>query len=132
MMTIKTFTVLLLATVACFSNAHDAHITPLFQKNIVGLDVSQLTGQMLIVEYAPGGFSPKHRHPAHTFIYVLEGAVEMQIEGEDAVVLKAGDSFYERPEDIHLVSRNASSTDPVKFLVFAVKENDTALVIPVN
>lgn len=131
-MLVKKLAGLILGMWVSVSYAHEAQVTPLMVKDIDGLDVSKLIGQMLIVEYGPGGSSPKHRHPAHTFVYVLAGAVEMQVEGDEAVLLKAGDFFYERPDDIHLVSRNASSTEPVKFLVFAVKENDTALVIPVK
>jgi quercetin dioxygenase-like cupin family protein len=77
---------------------------------------------MLTVEYAPGASSPRHRHNSHTFVYVLEGAVEMQVDGGPLVKLAAGETFYENPGDIHAVSRNASSTQPAKILVFMVKD----------
>ena len=113
-------------------NVNAAKVVPLQLQSITGLDATTLIGQMLTVEYLPGGQSASHRHPAHTFVYVLEGSVEMQVAGKPSVVLHAGDTFYETPEDIHTVSRNVSHTQPAKFLVFAVKERDTPLVVPVD
>lgn len=113
--------------------AHDAIVSPLIlEKELNNFDGGKQIGQMVMVEYEPGGFSPKHRHPAHAFIFVLEGELIMQLEGEKPVHLKEGDVFYEKPDDIHLVSRNASSELPVKFLVFAVMEKGAPLVIPMN
>ena len=86
---------------------------------------------MLTVEYAPGASSGKHRHNAHTFVYVLEGAIVMQSQGE-AVTLGPGQTFYESPEDIHSVSKNASDSHPAKFLVFFVKEKAAPPVVPVQ
>ena len=77
---------------------------------------------MVTVEYAPGASSAEHRHNAHTFVYVLEGSVTMQVKGGKEVTLGPGQTFYESPEDVHTVSKNASSTKPAKFLVFFVKE----------
>lgn len=79
-------------------------------------------GMMLTVEYAPGASTPRHRHNAHTFVYVLEGAIVMQVEGRPAVTLGQGETFYETPDDIHTVSKNASDAQSAKFLVFFVKE----------
>ena len=109
--------------------AEGAKVTPLMQMELDGLPNKE--GVMLIVEYAPGMSSKKHRHDAHTFVYVLEGAVTMQVEGSDPVTLEAGSAFYESPKDIHLVSKNASNTEAVKFVVFALKEKNTPVVIPV-
>jgi quercetin dioxygenase-like cupin family protein len=83
-----------------------------------------------MVEYAPGGSSDKHKHNAHTFVYVLEGSIVMQVEGGKEVTLSPGQTFYESPTDIHSVSKNASSTQPAKFLVFMVKEKGAPLVLP--
>jgi quercetin dioxygenase-like cupin family protein len=91
----------------------------LFQQTLSGLPNSE--GLMVTVDYPPGVASPIHRHNAHTFVYVLEGAVVMQVEGSPEVVLSAGETFYETPEDIHLKSANASDTEPAKILVFFVK-----------
>jgi quercetin dioxygenase-like cupin family protein len=94
---------------------------------VVSLIAEQLTDSpgkeldMITVEYPPGGSSQPHRHDAYVLVYVLEGAVEMQVRGQQLVTLKAGESFLERPDDIHEVSRNASRTMPAKFLVVALK-----------
>jgi quercetin dioxygenase-like cupin family protein len=109
--------------------AEDAKVNPLMAK-----DLAELTGKeatMLTVEYAPGGSTAKHRHNAHTFVYVLEGSIIMQVEGGKEVTLGPGQTFYESPSDIHAVSKNASNSQPAKFVVFMVKEKDAPVVIPV-
>lgn len=85
---------------------------------------------MVTVEYAPGGTTPIHRHNAHTFVYVLEGSIVMQLKGGKEVTLQPGETFYEGPDDVHLVSRNASSTKPAKFVVFFVKEKGAPVLVP--
>ena len=85
---------------------------------------------MLTVEYAPGASSTPHRHNAQTFVYVLRGSLVMQVKGGKEVTLGPGQTFYESPEDIHMVSRNASSTKPAKFLVFFVKEKGAPGSVP--
>lgn len=87
---------------------------------------------MLTVEYPPGGSSPPHRHDANVFVYVLEGAINMQIEGQKQVTLTAGQTFYEGPWDVHTVSANASATEPAKFLVVMVKDKNAAVGHPVG
>ena len=87
---------------------------------------------MLTVEYLPGGASLPHRHNAQVFVYVLEGAVRMQIEGSAPVTLGPGETFYEGPDDIHTVSANASQTKPARILVFMVKEKVAAISTPVT
>jgi quercetin dioxygenase-like cupin family protein len=84
---------------------------------------------MIAVEYAPGGADPVHRHNAHGFVYVLEGSIVMQLKGGKEVTLKPGDTFYEGPDDVHVVGRNASKTEPAKFLVLLVKENGAPVLI---
>ena len=131
-------TVLLLsATSACAQNeskpdgaksAQDTIITPLLSKEFA--NIAGKEGLMITVEYAPGAASPKHRHDAHTFVYVLEGSIVMQAEGGQAVTLGPGQTFYETPADIHAVSRNASATKPAKFLVFLVKDKGVPPVLP--
>lgn len=105
-------------------------VTPLMTKDLVGLTGKEAT--MLTVEYAPGAASAKHRHNANTFVYVLEGSIVMQVEGGKEVTLGPGQTFYESPSDIHSVSRNASATQPAKFLVFFVKEKDAPASVPVK
>jgi quercetin dioxygenase-like cupin family protein len=73
---------------------------------------------MIAVEYASGGADPVHRHDAHVFVYVLEGSIVMQVKSGKEVTLTPGQTFYEGPNDVHVVSRNASKTKLAKFLVF--------------
>ena len=87
---------------------------------------------MLTVEYPPGVASAAHRHNANTFVYVLEGSVVMQVRGGPELTLKAGDTFYESPSDIHSVSRNASASLPAKLLVLLVKDVGAAPTVPAN
>ncbi len=85
---------------------------------------------MLTVVYPPGCVDPVHRHHAHGFIYVLEGSIVMQVKGGKEVTLKPGETFYEGPDDIHVVGRNASKTEPAKFVVFFVKDKDAPILVP--
>jgi quercetin dioxygenase-like cupin family protein len=87
---------------------------------------------MITVEYAPGGSDPIHGHDAHAFVYVLEGSIVMQVKGGKEVTLTPGQTFYEGPNDLHVVSRNASKTTPAKFLVFFVKNKGTPVLVPVK
>jgi quercetin dioxygenase-like cupin family protein len=108
--------------------AQDAKVTPLMTKDLAGIAGKE--GMMLTVEYAPGATSDVHRHNAHTFVYVLEGSVVMQVKGGKEVTLGPGETFYESPDDIHTVSRNASATKPAKFLVFFVKDKGAPTTVP--
>jgi len=100
----------------------DAVVKQLFDKDQVGIAGKEL--MMLTVEYLPGGASLPHRHDAQVFVYVLEGAVIMQVAGSPAVTLRPGETFYENPADVHMVSANASKTVPAKILVFIVKDKN--------
>lgn len=108
--------------------AQNAKVTPLLAKELTGSPGKE--GTMLTVEYAPGASSASHRHNAHTFVYVLEGSVVMAVKGGQEVTLGPGQTFYESPEDIHSVSKNASSTKPAKLLVFFVKEKGAPPTVP--
>ena len=108
----------------------EAKVTPLFSKDLA--DFPGKEGLMITVEYPPGGADPIHRHNAYGFIYVLEGSVIMQVEGGKSVTLTAGETFYEGPDDVHLVGRNASKTKPAKFLVFLLKGAGAPALIPVK
>jgi quercetin dioxygenase-like cupin family protein len=119
---------LLLCLAASTMVAQEAKVTPLLTKNLAGIPGKE--GSMLTVEYAPGASSAIHRHNANTFVYVLEGSVVMQVRGGKEVTLGPGQTFYESPEDIHTVSKNASATKPAKFLVFFVKEKDAPGTVP--
>jgi quercetin dioxygenase-like cupin family protein len=108
--------------------AQVAKVTPLMTKELSGIDGKEAT--MVTVEYAPGGSSAEHRHNAHTFVYVLEGSVVMQVKGGNPVTLGPGETFYESPEDVHTISRKASNTKPAKFLVFLVKQKGAPATVP--
>jgi quercetin dioxygenase-like cupin family protein len=112
------------------SVAENPKVTPLLTKELAG--VSGKEGVMLTVEYPPGASSSKHRHNAHTFVYVLEGSIVMQVEGGKALTLGPGQTFYESPDDVHTVSKNASDTQSAKFLVFFVKDQGAPASIPVK
>ncbi len=109
-------------------SAQETSVTPLFQTDLD--DIEGREGLMVIVDYPPGVASAAHRHNAHTFVFVLEGSVVMQVEGEERVVLGPGQIFYETPEDIHAVSMNASTTEPAKILVFFVKHQGAPFTVP--
>ncbi|GAB1832915.1 hypothetical protein MyNCGM70_58170 [Achromobacter xylosoxidans] len=87
---------------------------------------------MLLVDYPPGGADPVHRHDAHAFVYVLEGSIVMQVKGGREVTLTAGQTFYEGPDDIHTVGRNASQTRPARFLVVLIKKQGAPALTPVE
>ena len=110
--------------------AQDAQVTPLMSKDLA--DFPGKEGLMITVVYPPGASDPIHRHNAHAFVYVLEGTVVMQVKGGKEITLTPGQSFYEGPNDIHVVGRNASTTKPAKFLVLLVKNKDAPVLIPVK
>ena len=127
----KSMRTLISVTICFFAvslSAQDASVTPLFQTNLG--DIEGREGLMVIVDYPPGVSSAAHRHNAHTFVYVLEGSVVMQVEGGERVVLGPGQIFYETPEDIHVVSMNASTTAPAKILVLFVKQKGAPVTAP--
>ena len=110
--------------------AQDAQVTPIVSKDLAEFPGKE--GLMITVVYPPGSSDPIHRHNAHAFVYVLEGSVVMQVKGGKEMTLTPGQSFYEGPNDIHVVGRNASATKPAKFLVFLVKNKDAPVLIPVK
>jgi len=129
-MRVKAFTVflplLLLATGT--SMAQEAAVSPLMSKPLSNLPGKE--GLLIAVEYPPGAADPVHRHNAHAFIYVLEGSVVMQVKGGPEMILTPGQTFYEGPNDLHTVGRNASNTKPAKFLVFLVKDEGDPVLTP--
>jgi quercetin dioxygenase-like cupin family protein len=110
--------------------AQEAKVTPLLSKDLP--DYPGKEGLMIIVEYPPGSSDPVHRHYADAFVYVLEGSIVMQVKGGKEVTLTPGQTFYEGPDDIHVVGRNASKTEPAKFVVFLVKKKGAPVVVPVQ
>ncbi len=109
----------------------NAKVTLVYQHELPNAPGKSIKG--VLVEYGPGGYSPRHRHPKSAFIYatVLEGAIRSQINEGPVTTYKAGQSFSELPGDRHRVSANASKTKPAKLLaVFVVDTKETELTIP--
>ena len=126
----KIIMVVLLSLIAGTLMAQEVKVTSLMSKDLT--DVSGKEGLMITVEYPPGGSDPIHRHNAHAFVYVLEGSIVMQVKGGKQVTLTPGQTFYEGPNDVHIVGRNASKTKPAKFVVFLVKDKDAPVLVPVK
>ena len=120
----------LTALLACDVLAQDAKVTPLLSRELKESPGKE--GVMILVEYPPGATDPIHRHNAHAFLYVLEGSIVMQVKGGKQVTLKPGQTFYEGPEDEHVIGRNASKTQPAKFVVFLVKKQGAPVLIPIQ
>jgi quercetin dioxygenase-like cupin family protein len=110
--------------------AQEAKVTEVLSKDLSNIPGKE--GLMITVDYPPGSSDPVHRHNAHGFIYVLEGSIVMQVRGGKEVTLTAGQSFYEGPDDVHVVGRNASQTKPAKFVVFLVKDKGAPVLILTN
>jgi len=110
--------------------AQDAQVITLMSKDLPECPGKE--GLMITVVYPPGASDPIHRHNAHAFVYVLEGSIVMQVKGGKEVTLTPGQTFYEGPNDIHVVGRNASTTKPAKFLVVFVKNKDAPILTPVK
>ena len=89
-------------------------------------------GRVIEVSYPPGAQDMVHRHDADAFVYVLEGQIVMQLKGKPAVTLKAGQTFYEGPNDVHVVGRNASNTEPARFVVVLLKGKGAPIHTPVK
>src|ERR1700746_3314418 len=108
----------------------EAKVTPLLSKDLANIRGKE--GLMITVEYPPGSSDPIHRHNAHAFVYVLEGTIVMQLRGGKEVTLTPGQTFYEGPDDVHVVGKNASQTKPAKFVVFLVKDKGSPIFVPAN
>src|ERR1700720_3268176 len=108
--------------------AQEAKVTQIMSKDLTNLPGKE--GLMITVEYPPGSSDPIHRHNAHAFIYVREGSIVMQLRGGEETTLSPGQTFYEGPDDVHVVGRNASKTKPAKFVVFFVKDKGAPVLVP--
>jgi quercetin dioxygenase-like cupin family protein len=108
--------------------AQEIKVTPLLSKDLPEFPGKE--GTMITVVYPPGGSEPIHRHNAHVFVYVLQGSVVMQVRGGKEMTLTTGQTFYESPNDIHVIGRNASKTEPAKFIAFFVKDKGAPTHIP--
>jgi quercetin dioxygenase-like cupin family protein len=104
-------------------------VAQLMMRDIAGIPDKEAL--MITVTYLPGGASLPHRHDAQVFVYVLEGAMTMQVDGSAPVTVGRGETFYEGPHDVHRVSANASQTEPAKILVFLIKDKGKPVTRPV-
>ena len=126
-----TFPKLILALACLMSSTlmgQEAKVTDLFSKDLANIPGRE--GVMMIVDYPPGSVDPIHRHNAHAFVYVLEGSIVMQVRGGKEVTLTPGQTFYEGPDDVHVVGRNASKTKPAKFVLVMVKDKGAPVLVP--
>src|SRR5262245_24843648 len=121
---------LVLTVMICTVMAQEPDVKQIMTKELK--DIPGKEAMMITVEYPPGGADPVHKHNAHAFVYVLEGSIVMQVKGGPEVTLTPGQTFYEGPEDIHVVGRNASKTKPAKFVVLLTKEKGAPALVPVN
>ena len=112
------------------SQTPHASVTPLTSKDLPEVPGKEVL--MITVDYPPGSVDAIHRHNAHAFVYVLEGSIIMQVKGGKEVTLIPGQTFYEGPEDVHVVGRNASSIKPAKFVVFFIKDKGAPVLVPAS
>jgi quercetin dioxygenase-like cupin family protein len=110
--------------------AYDGTVRSLLSKDLAGDPRREIS--MITVEYPPGDSTPVHTHHAQAMVYVLEGSIVMQVKGGAPVTLAQGQTFYEGPDDVHIVSRNASQAAPAKFVVFLVKDKGAPILTPVK
>jgi quercetin dioxygenase-like cupin family protein len=125
-----TISLLLLSLMTTALAAQEPDVKPVMSRDLTDIPGKEVS--MITVEYPPGASDPVHRHYAQAFVYVLEGSIVMQVKGGKEVTLTPGQTFYEGPDDIHVVGRNASKTKPAKFVVFLVKEKGKPIFVPVK
>jgi len=123
---------LVIATLAfgVAQSSSDTQVTELFTQQLADLPGKEAL--VLRVSYPPGGKDEIHRHDAHAFVYVLEGTIRMQLKGQPEKLVKAGEVFYEGPNDVHIVGRNASASEPAKFVVVLIKKQGAPALTPVK
>jgi quercetin dioxygenase-like cupin family protein len=125
-----TVALLIVAPIPTAGAGEPGRVTDLLTQTLADVPGKEVT--MITVDYPPGATDPVHRHDASAFIYVLDGTIEMQMEGEEKVTLHPGQTFYEDPKRVHLVGRNTSDTKPAKFVVFLVKNQGAPILVPVD
>jgi quercetin dioxygenase-like cupin family protein len=105
-------------------------VRSLLSKDLAGVPGKEVS--MIAVDYPPGASTPMHTHHAQAMVYVLEGSIVMQVKGGEPVTLAPGQTWHEGPDDVHVVSRNASNSAPAKYLVFMVKDKGAPILTPVK
>jgi quercetin dioxygenase-like cupin family protein len=121
--------VAVIAGFALGAQADEAQVTPVFSQLLPNVPGKALSA--VVVNYAPGGKSGAHHHAGSVFAYVLTGTIRSQVSGEaKAKVYQAGESFFEPPGSSHLVSENASATEPASLIAVFVADPDAKLTLP--
>jgi quercetin dioxygenase-like cupin family protein len=110
--------------------AENGTVRSLLSQDLAGVPGREVS--MIAVDYPPGASTPMHTHRAQAMVYVLEGSIVMQVKGGEPVTLKPGQTWSEGPDDVHVVSRNASTSAPAKYLVFMVKDKGAPILTPVK
>ena len=108
--------------------ASEPVVVPVMLKELADVPGKEMV--MITVNYPPGAVEHVHRHNAHAFLYVLQGTIIEGVRGGKEVTLTPGQTFYEGPNDVHTIGRNASSTKPAKFIVVLLKEKGVDAVLP--
>ena len=129
-MTTNLVALVLLCLMTGTAMAQQSKVTSLMSKDLTDNPGKEVL--MITVEYPPGRSDPIHRHNAQAFVYVLEGSIVMQVKSGKQVTLTPGQTFYEGPDDVHVVGRNASRTKPAKFLVVLIKDKGAPVLVPVE
>ena len=127
-MTFRKIVPLLVCLMSTTLLTQEANVTQLMSKDLTECPGKE--GVMITVEYPQGHSDQVHRHNAYAFVYVLEGSVVMQVRGGKEVTLTPGQTFYEGPDDVHVLGRNASKTKPAKFVAFFVKNKSAPILVP--
>jgi quercetin dioxygenase-like cupin family protein len=113
-----------------YTMADQVKVTPLLTKDLDQFPGKE--GMLVAVEYPPGAYEPEHRHNAYVFVYVVEGKIVMQVRGGQQVTLSAGQTFYEAPDVVHVVGRNASKTNAARFIAFFIKNKGAPTHMPLE
>lgn len=122
-------------TTAMAQHASKAKSPHAIVKTLMTKPLAQHPGEelvMLSVEYPPGSVDPVHRHNANALVYVVDGSIVMGLRGSKPVTLGPGQTFYESPDDVHEIGRNASNTQPAKFIVVLLKKINAPVLVPVK
>jgi quercetin dioxygenase-like cupin family protein len=109
----------------------EARVRTVFSQALPQMDAAHLQVNTVEVTYPPGGSSTPHSHPCPVIGYVLKGAVRMQVKGGTESIYRVGDSFYEAPNGIHMVSANASKKEPATFLAYFICDHSGPLSVKV-
>ncbi|HTR02276.1 MAG TPA: cupin domain-containing protein [Thermoanaerobaculia bacterium] len=123
-----------LLTAAVVLEARQAQSAPSVKRTVLTRQDTAVPGReaiMALVEIPPGGTEGRHTHPnAEVYAFVLEGTLDLAVEGKPTVTLKAGDYFTVAPGQVHEGSNKG--TVPVKINVVFFAEKGKPLTTPVS